>query len=68
MTYEKFVKTLEACSKTPWNNAITTCEEEVHVILFAFYLKNVTQIYNINPYYIYIYIYIVDHKMQVANG
>jgi ribonucleotide reductase beta subunit family protein with ferritin-like domain len=61
MTYEKFVKTLEACSKTPLNNARTTCEEEVcvtsfackeevHVISFAFYLKNVTQIYNIDPY------------------
>jgi predicted metalloprotease with PDZ domain len=63
MTYEMLVKTLEACSKTPLDNARTTCEEEVcvtsfaptceeevHVISFAFYLKNVTQIYNIDPY------------------
>jgi len=49
MTYEMFVKTLEACSKTPLDNARTceeevcvtscapTCEEKVHVISFAFW-------------------------------
>ncbi len=81
MTYEMLVKTLEACSKTPLDNARTTCEEEVcvtsfaptceeevHVISFAFYLKNVTQIYNIDPYQKQNKICIIDHKMQVANG